>query len=224
MSMFSKKTVKKALFRIMKAHEADGTLNEQTPRMLRSELSVQLGASLEDLKEEIKGWISDFFSGASLSSSSEEEPQPPVTNVTKKREREAVKPRKVRNEPKKKRKPVESSSSSSESEFSSSSSDRENDDSGNLDSPSQLRSIAKMVGVPPGFWTNVDRNNFDSIAQKLKEFCDAKGVAKMGDIPTMSEAKKYKAQRETMAELEGINQANIVDSRRRKCRDFIPLF
>jgi hypothetical protein len=221
-----KNAVKRALFGIMKAHERAGKLDERTPRMLRSEISIQFGNSVEDLKDEIKTWISDYFSGnQNVSESSSGDEASRVVKIIKKPEKKE-KSRLGKKLVKKERTKIESSSSSSESEYSSDSSesDRENGDASNITSPSHLRSIAKMMGVPPNFWSNLDRNDFDAVASKLREFCEGKGVAKAGDIPTMSEARKYKSQRESAAELEGINQSNIVESRRRKCRDFIPLF
>ena len=149
-----------ALTSILKAHQAAGTFSQQTPKMLRVELSSKLSvdvAQLEDSKQLIKTHILDFLAK-----------QP---------------------------------------------------------TPTQLRSIAKMLGVPPSFWSGIDKNDALQLSARLKDFCDSKQVPRedVHGLPTLQEAKRYKIQRESKAELEGIDASNIVSSRKRKCTEFLPL-
>ena len=91
-------------------------------------------------------------------------------------------------------------------------------------SPSALRSLAKAVGVPPSFWSGLDKTDATMIGERLASFCDSKNIPRKDRLPSIQEAKKYKAQREAAAELEGINATNIVSSKRKRSQDFMPLF
>lgn len=192
--------VKTALIRCLKIHSKNGTLDSQTPRLLRAEVGAVLDCEVEDFKEQIKLWISEFLDA------------PPVENR---------KPKNKKKEKVRKPKRQRAASSSSEEYTSESSSDDQEAEASSVES---LRSKAKMLGVPPSFWNNLEKDNFTAVAARLKEFCDSKSIERKGDIPDLREAKRYRAQRDATAELEGINSSNIVESKRRKCRDFIPLF
>ena len=198
--------LKKALFDLLRDHERNGTLDDQTPRLLRTQLAESLGESVEESKEEIKLWITEFLENENKRPPTGRENKPHKNRSTK-----SVKRKQARDE-------------ESESSSDSSSSEDESSESDSSKSAVRLRSIAKMLGVPPSFWSNLDKNNADSVAQKLKLFCEARSVPRAGSIPTMKEAKKYKAKREAENELEGITEANIVESKKRRCREFLPAF
>lgn len=192
--------VKSALMQCLGNHSKNGTLNSQTPRLLRAEVGSLLDCDADKFKDQIKLWISEFLENAT------------VENRRPKNTKKVISWKPKRQRP----------DSSSSDEYSSESSSDDQDTA--QSSVESLRSIAKMLGVPPSFWNNLAKDNFNSVAVRLKEFCDSKNIPRKRDIPDLKEAKRYKAQRDATAELEGINSSNIVESKRRKCRDFIPLF
>ena len=83
----------------------------------------------------------------------------------------------------------------------------------------QLRSIAKLLGVPPSFWSNLDKDSEADVKSRLSEFCVSKNVQVLGEVPTIKEALKYKQQRDALVELEGINSSNIVSGKRKRFVD-----
>lgn len=207
--MINSDHVKRTLFECLKRHDKDQTLHFQTPRQMREQVSKLVGESVESLKNDIKAWINEYLDAREANAGE--------NIVPENKGRIARKRSKVRRR--------EGLPTSSESDAESASSGP-----GGLTvsppeySASGLRSLAKLIGVPPSFWMGIEKNNVDSVSAKLKEFCDAKMIMREGDIPTMKEAKRYQLKREAAAELEGINESNIVESRRRRCRDFIPLY
>lgn len=184
--MVSFESVRKELETILAKHKTNGSLETQTPRMLREQLAVSLNESIGVIvgfKEEMKSWIRSFLDEAASSSES-------------------------------------SSNSSGSDEVSS----EENPHvfTKNASSAAGLRSIAKMIGVPPSFWPGLNKDNADTVKSKLSEFCQSKAIELKGDVPTMEEAKQYKDKREAIAELEGIDSSNIiVGSKRRRCNEFL---
>jgi hypothetical protein len=204
--------VRQALIACLVKHEQQGTLNEQTPSLLREQVAETIGESVEHLKDDIKKWITEFVDDrAELRNANAAENDRPVNRERTPRGKKNIKRRET--------------SSSSSSEFASSSSDgSDHETAPDAHSAAQLRSIAKMLGVPPSFWSNINKDDAHSLAEKLEEFCDLKKIKRAGDIPTVKESKKYKALREAAVELEGINQANIIEPTKRRCRDNIRLF
>lgn len=171
--MLGESEIRSALARVLINHKSTGTLAEQTPRMIREQLSIDLCLSVSEIdlfKDKIKQWIIDSL-------------DEDVTDFQSKK-------------------------------------------SGSNKSAAELRSIAKMVGVPPSFWSAVDKENAGALSGQLIDFCKSKQVPRADPegLPTLREAKKYKAWKDANAELEGIDARNIVDSRKRKCREFSPLF
>lgn len=171
--MLGESEIQSALAKRLIIHKSTGTLAEQTPRMIREQLSSDLRVNVSEIdsfKDKIKQWIIDSLEV--------DEPDFQCQNSV---------------------------------------SDK---------SAAELRSIAKMVGVPPSFWSAVDKENTGALSGRLIDFCKSKQVPRADSegLPTLSEAKKYKAWKDANAELEGIDARNIVDSRKRKCRELIPLF
>ena len=190
----SEAQVRETLIESLKQHQRNDTLPDQTPRMLREQVAKILEVSdqsqIDEFKDKIKVWISGF-----LQEPPESPPKKKKTKNTKKR-----------------------TTASSCDEFSTSQNSANEGDSSAV-SPSGLRSIAKMVGVPPSFWSGIDRNSTSDLSARLIEFCDTKAVVRSGGsgtVPTVKEAKAFQRARETAAELEGINQSNIVSGKRRR--------
>lgn len=164
--------------------------------MLREQVAQILEVSdqsqIDVFKDKIKVWISEFLQ------------EPPESSPPKKR-------KKTKNAKKR----AASSSSDGYSTYHHSSHEKDS----SVISPSGLRSIAKMVGVPPSFWSEFDRNSASELSARLIEFCDTKAVVRSGGsgtVPTVKEAKAFQRSRETAAELEGISQTNIVSGKRRR--------
>lgn len=155
--------LKDTVNRCLNKHHKEGTLSEQTPRMIREEVARELGIDLSKVDEE-KGKIKQYITLF-------------VESVSK------------------------SSASSSEEED---------------DEASTLRRIAKMIGVPPSFWSGINKNDSKALKTRLLEFCDTKSVQRSGEIPTLKEAKQFQSKREQAAEMEGINSANILTGKRRR--------
>jgi len=167
--MSTSSDIREALISRLDSHRRDGTLQDQTPRMIREQLSVDLGVDLTEIdafKLSIKEWIIEETRSGQTHSG--------AANIT----------------------------------------------------AEKLRSIAKTVGVAPSFWSGIDKENVEQLSSRLKEFCISKKVpcADPEGIPTIREAKRYQSIQEAKAELEGIDECNILQSRKRKCREFIPLF
>ena len=202
--MVTETEIEIALIAILESHQLEDSLPDQTPRMLRAQVAERLGVeSIDDFKEFVKSCISNFLNKPKIQ---------PKENKPIRNKKKPIKSRKTKRD----------ASSESSDEFSSESSSE--DDEGTPNSPSALRSIAKAVGVPPSFWSDLDKSSASQISERLAAFCDSKSVKRKGPVPTMKEAKKYKAQREAAAELEGIAASNIVSGKRKRSQDFIPLF
>ena len=170
LAMISDSELEYQLRDILNRHKERDSLLEQTPRMLREQLSIALNVPVSDLdpfKERVKTCIQSFLNDNKNSPLSQLHSESSSVNTA------------------------------------------------------ELRSIAKMVGVPPMFWSNLDKASASSIRMRLAEFCKTKQVEMGSDVPTMKEAKKYKKQREAAAELEGINSSNIVTSKRKRFQDFL---
>jgi hypothetical protein len=173
---------------------------------LRAQVGEAIGSDVEAYKDDFKVWLNEFMSQIENHKMDNSE------RSKKPRKHGVGKHRKVRRH--------QSSSSSDDS----TSSSEEEHHTAEVEGAQELRSIAKMLGVPPSFWSNLDKDNFDQVRDRLRDFCNSKNVVRNGDIPTTREARQYKAKREAQQELEGIATSNIIETKKRRCRDFIPLF
>ena len=219
--------VRTALTRCLRDHHSRGTLPDQTPRMLREQLAQSLDvdiSSIETFKTEMKAWIAEFLGQVNNTRvETKERVKREVIDVgkagTKDTRHHAA--REAGKSKKKSRKDRKAPSSSADSSSSSSSSTSDSEDSSgdSAESPTKLRSLAKMLGVPPAFWSKLDKGDAGAIRDRLVEFCDSKNVTRAASVPTKKEALAFKATREAAAELEGIDTSNIVSSKRRRCTE-----
>ena len=220
-------SVRTALTRSLRDHHSSGTLPDQTPRMLREQLAQSLDvdiSSIETFKTEMKAWIAEFLGQVNNTRvETKERVKREVIDVgkagTKDTRHHAA--REAGKSKKKSRKDRKAPSSSADSSSSSSSSTSDSEDSSgdSAESPTKLRSLAKMLGVPPAFWSKLDKGDAGAIRDRLVEFCDSKNVTRAVSVPTKKEALAFKATREAAAELEGIDTSNIVSSKRRRCTE-----
>ena len=221
-------SVRTALTRSLRDHHSSGTLPDQTPRMLREQLAQSLDvdiSSIETFKTEMKAWIAEFLGQVNNTRvETKERVKREVIDVGKAgtkdtRHHAAREAGKSKKKSRKERKAPSSSGDSSSSSSSSSTSDSEDSSDDAIESPTKLRSLAKMLGVPPAFWSKLDKGDAGAIRDRLVEFCDSKNVTRAVSVPTKKEALAFKATREAAAELEGIDTSNIVSSKRRRCTE-----
>jgi hypothetical protein len=205
--MPSEETVLTCLQSVLCNHRERGTLLEKTPRELRIEVAQSLGLNAQDIdkhKDALKAEISKYISQMGPPKIEKKlmklrSPKPEIRKLKERMNRRRVKP----------------ASPSSDSSSSASSSD---DSDSRPITPASMRSLAKMLGVPPSFWQELDKNDISQMRIKLLDFCESKDVprADTKDLPTKREAITYKRDRELKAELEGIRSTNIITSKRRR--------
>ena len=204
--MASDESIHSNLLAILKRHKDDGTLLAQTPRTLREELAqvmqVEIG-EIDSRRNEIKVWIQSFAENQGL--------RTVARAPSKAMDPAPLQKASIR------RKETNMTSSSSGATSDSGSSDSVN--GSETHTVTQLRSIAKLLGVPPSFWSNLDKDSEADVKSRLSEFCVSKNVQVLGEVPTIKEALKYKQQRDALVELEGINSSNIVSGKRKRFVD-----
>jgi hypothetical protein len=202
------------LRKLLEEHEGNGTLLEKTPRKLRAEVADIFRIPAHDVemfKDRIKVEINGFISVLNAKDDGELEQENRVDkNGRKGAEGRSRKKRKDR------AKTVPASSDDSSAEVSC-------DDDCRPASPSSMRSMAKMLGVPPSFWQGLDKNDATQIRGRLLEFCASRNISRQNlrELPTRREAQIYKRDRDRRNELEGIQSTNIITGKRKRFTDLL---